>query len=197
MKKKTSLSKKVGKIATKKTIENTLKKANATSNFVIENKNAFLLAGVVILGIVAVRQVRKGIASVGHVFEADSVDFITPEIHPTTKNLTIDSDKAVNLAKALLDAFNYTTFFGYPGTEESKVKAVFEELKTGDDFKLVFNAFGMRKRFSGGTPTHYLDKKIADAYDLIYWLKAEIDSYWDQELYTMIKERVSSAGLIF
>lgn len=197
MKKKTSLSKKVGEIATKKNVKKTIKKANDASNFIIENKNTFFIVGGLILGFFVVRQVKKGISSVGEVFKSDEVDFIKPEINPSIKNLTITSNQAVILAKSLLDAFNHTTFIGSRATDEVKVKETFEQIKTGDDFKLVYNAFGERKRFGGGTPTFYLDKKVADAYDLIYWLKEELDSYWDKEVYDLVKERVTSAGLIF
>lgn len=191
MKKKTSLSKKVGGIATKENVKKSIVKANEAGNFIVENKNAFIIGGGLVLGFLAVRQVRKSFSSIGDALKADDVDFIKPKINPSSNNLTITSDEAVNLAKTLLDAFNDG------GTDEEKVEAVFKKLQTGDDFKLVFNAFGLRKRIFGGTPTNYFTKKAAEAYDLIYWLKAEIGTFWNPSLYNIIKKRVESAGLIF
>ena len=191
MKKKTSLSKKVGGIATKENVKKSIVKANEAGNFIVENKNAFIIGGGLVLGFLAVRQVRKSFSSIGDALKADDVDFIKPKINPSSNNLTITSDEAVNLAKTLLDAFNDG------GTDEEKVEAVFKKLQTGDDFKLVFNAFGLRKRIFGGTPTNYFTKKAAEAYDLIYWLKAEIGTFWNPTLYNIIKKRVESAGLIF
>ena len=197
MKKKKSLSNKVGKIATKENVKKTIKKANETSSFIIENKNAFLLGTGVILGILAIREIKKSFQRVGEAFESEAVDFIEPEITPATNNLTISSQESVNLAKSLLDAMNATTFMGLPATDEQKIADVFKKIQTGDDFKLVFNAFAKRKRFAGGTPTSYVAKKTAEAYDLIYWLKAEVDPFCDETLYNTIKHRVESAGLIF
>lgn len=191
MKKEIVSKKKDGKIATKEQLKKTIKKANDAGDFMVENKTAFLIGGGLILGLLVIREVKKGFDAVGDVFEVDDVDFIKPKINPDATNLTITSDGAVNLAKSLLDAFNDD------GTDEEKVKAVFNTIKTGDDFKLIYNSFGLRKRVLGGTPTNYFTKKAAEAYDLIYWLKAEIGSFWNDELYNIIKERVESAGLIF
>ncbi|WP_299835503.1 hypothetical protein [uncultured Tenacibaculum sp.] len=182
---------KVGEIVKKENVKKAVVKANEAGNFIVENKNAFLIVGGLIAGYMIIRKVQKGFNSVGEALASDEVDFIKPVINPSAKNLTINSDKAVNLAKSLLDAFNDG------GTDEEKVKSVFMQLKTGDDFKLVFNSFGLRKRIFGGTPTNYITKKTAEAYDLIYWLKAELDSYWDEEVYNIVKQRVESAGLIF
>ncbi len=191
MKKEILPKKKDGKIATKEHLKKSIKKANDAGNFMAENKNAFLIGGGLILGFLVIREVKKGFDAVGDVFEVDDVDFIKPKINPDASNLTITSDGAVNLAKSLLDAFNDG------GTDEEKVKAVFNTIKTGDDFKLIYNSFGLRKRILGGTPTNYFTKKTAEAYDLIYWLKAEIGSFFNSELYNIVKERVESAGLIF
>lgn len=191
MKKKTSLSKKVGKVATKENVKKSIEKVNEFGGFAAKNKNAFLILGGLTLSYFMIRQVRKSFSSIGDALKSDDVDFIKPKINPSSSNLTITSDEAVNLAKTLLDAFNDG------GTDEEKVEAVFKKLQTGDDFKLVFNAFGLRKRIFGGTPTNYITKKTAEAYDLIYWLKAEIGTFWNPTLYNIIKERVESAGLIF
>ncbi|WP_299673259.1 hypothetical protein [uncultured Tenacibaculum sp.] len=188
---------KIGGIVKKENVKKAVVKANAAGNFIVENKTAFFVVGGIILGYMAIRKIQKGFNSVGEVFASDEVDFIKPVINPSSSNTTITSNDAVNIAKALLDAFNQKTAFHTPATDEKKIKEAFEKIKTGDDFKLVFNAFGLRKRMGGGTPTHYLDKKFADSYDLIYWLKAELDSYWDREVYNIVKQRVESAGLIF
>lgn len=197
MKKKSNTRKKAGKVATKEKVKKTIEKVNDTGNFIVENKTAFLVVGALLLGGIVIYNFRTGIKSVGKVLEADEVDFIDPNIEVLSKNLTINNKQAENLAKALLEAFNHTTFIGTRGTDEEKVKEAFTHIKTGDDFKLVYKAFGKRKRISGGTPIHWLDKKVAEEYDLVYWLKEELDSYWDKEIYNIVKEKVTSAGMIF
>lgn len=187
----------MGKIATKKNIE----KANEVSEFLLNNKSLLIVVGASVLGYVAYSKIKKTAGAVSDAVSNAFADVPTDHINATvtvnTQKTTINNAQGRLLAKSLLDAFNDTTFFGSPATDERKVEYVFDRLKTGDDFKLVYNIFGKRKRLSGGTPTRWLDKKMANEYDLIYWLKAEISETWDKSLFAKIKQRVQSAGMPF
>lgn len=187
----------MGKIATKKNIE----KANEMSEFLLSNKSLLIVVGASVLGFIAYRQIKKTAGAVSDavsdVFADVPTDHISADVNVNNQKTTITKEKAVILAKSLLDAFNDTTFFGSPATDERKVEYVFDQLKTGDDFRLVYNIFGKRKIINGGTPTTWFDKKIANEYDLIYWLKAEISETWDSSLFNKIKDRVQSAGMPF
>lgn len=187
----------MGKIATKKNIE----KANEYSELLLQNKSLLMVVGAGVLGFIAYRQIKKTTGAVSdavsNVFKDVPTDHINTQLKVDSTKLTINNDRAKIFAKSLLDAFNDTTFFGSPATDEAKIQQVFNRLQTGDDFRLVYNHFGRRKRIGGGTPTKWLDKKMADDYDLLYWLKAEISETWDRSLYKQVKQRVQTAGLPF
>ncbi len=184
------------KVKGKDAMQKSLETVKESSDFIVKNKNIFLVAGGVVLVYLVYRNVKKGFNKVGEAFENPPIDTIPAVVKPNKNNLTISQEEANNLAKSLLDAFNHQVLW-YKVTDEEKIEQVFDKLQTGDDFKAVYNAFGKRKRILGGTPTFYVDKKIADYYDLIYWLKEELNSFLDRSLYNKVKERVESANLIF
>ncbi len=192
MKKKNTLS----KIATKENTKNAIEKANGASEFLLENKSLLILLGGGFVGYLIYKGIKRTTDAVAEVFTADEVDHINPEIQVNTSKLTISKEQAVIYAKSLLDAFNHEVFFT-PATDEEKVKAVFDRLQSGDDFRMVYKIFGRRKRSVGKTPTYWIDKKFSDDYDLIYWLKAEISPTWDKALYQQVKARVESSGMPF
>ena len=168
--------------------------------FIEENKKELLYVGAGILGVIVIYKTYKGLNSaqeaVTEFFEVPDTDYIDPAIRPNQSNLTITNEKAVLLAKALLDACNKKVL-GLGDTDELKIKEVFTQLKNGDDYRLVFNVFGKRPRLLLGSPEGWLDKKLAEDRDLNYWLKAELDPYWDREVYNIVKQRVESAGFVF
>lgn len=186
----------ISKIVTKNNTKEAVKKANDVSQFLLENKSLLVVAGGGLLAYFVYKRLKQSADAIGNVFKGEETDTIKVDVNVNNQKLTIEKEEAKILAKSLQDAFN-DTFFGAPATDEAKVKQVFDKLQTGDDFRLVYKAFGRRKRIAGGTPTRWLDKKIADDYDLIYWLKAEISERWDSNLYKQIKERVQSAGMPF
>ncbi|CAL2075249.1 hypothetical protein [Tenacibaculum sp. 190524A02b] len=196
MKKK--IQSKVGKIANKEKAKKAIKN---TGSFIEKNQKPLLYVGAALLvgylGYKVYRGIKKGSEIIGDVLENPEDDFIKPKIKITTSNLTITPQQASIFSKSLQDAFNKKSVIGLPATDEQKISNVFDKLKTGDDFKLVYEAFGYKKYFSGGTPTLYIDKKIASTYDLVYWLDQEIDSFWDKELHAKVKKRLQSAGFDF
>ncbi|MDX8554948.1 hypothetical protein MK851_15135 [Tenacibaculum sp. 1B UA] len=168
MKKKTSVS----KIATRNNAKKAVNKANEASAFLLANKPLLIAAGGSVVAYFLYKRLKQSADAVTEVFQDVANDHIEADLHINTGKLSIDKEQAKILAKSLLDAFNNTAF-GLPATDEAKVQQVFDKLQTGDDFRLVYKIFGRRKRMGGKTPTVWLDKKLADDYDLIYWLKAE------------------------
>ena len=197
MTKTKNVKKKIREIATKENAKTAIEKANSVSEYLLDNKSLLIVLGGGIVGYLVYRRIQKSADAVADIFKSDDPDHIIPDVSINDSKVTISKEQAKLLAKSLLDAFNHETFFGTRATDEEKVKGVFDKLKTGDDFRLVYTAFGRRKRFAGGTPTHWLDKKISDDYDLIYWLKEEVSEFWDSDLYHQVKARIESAGMLF
>ncbi|MBE7646235.1 hypothetical protein [Tenacibaculum finnmarkense] len=178
----------------KTTTKKISKNLKSTSDFVSENKKQLLYVGGSIILLYAGYKAYKGIKNVGSFLEEKKTEKIKITIN--TKNAKISSNQATNLAKALFDAMNHETTLRNI-TDWNKIDKVFDAMKNGDDFKLIYKAFGEKLYFDGGTPTNYFSKKLANSYDLIHWLRDEVDSYWNSDLYKKIDARVKSAGLIF
>lgn len=198
MKKKTSTPKKQGRIVTKKKAAETIK---STGSYIAENKKELLYLGGAILlvyvGYKAYKGISKATETVGDILENPETDFIKVDLSVDNRNLTITEEDAKVMAKSLLDAFNETILFGSPSADTEKIEKVFDTLQTGDDFRLVYKAFGKRKRYGGGTPTYYLSKKLASEYDLTHWLKQEVSSFLYSDLYKKIEARLKSANIPF
>lgn len=198
MKKKKAIKSKIKKVATKKNAEKAIKK---TGNFLSDNQKAIFYIGVFgILGYAGYK-VYKGISNVAtgvtDIVTAPPTDFIDAPVIPNSQNVTISEARATLLSKTLLEAFNHTVW-GFGDTDEEKIEIVFEELKTGDDYKVLFNDFGRRPWVTNGSPEWWLDKQLfSENKDLNHWLKEELSSIYDKELYQKVKSRVESAGMIF
>ena len=198
MKRKSSVSKRVGKVATK---ENAKKAVKETGAFIEKNQKQLLyLGGAIIVGYFGYkiyRGIYKGAEAVGEILENPEVDTIKTELVVDPKNVTITKAQAEVLAKSLLDAFNHTILFGSPSSDKGKINQVFDTIKTGDDLRLVHKAFGFRKRAMGGTPTSYTGKKLSRAYVLTYWLKEEVPGWLNRSLYGKIEARFKTANIPF
>ncbi|SED22018.1 hypothetical protein SAMN04489761_4667 [Tenacibaculum sp. MAR_2009_124] len=190
--KKNSLSKKVGKIATK---ENAKKAIKETGGFIAKNKKevAYVAAGVV--GIFLIYKIYKGLSKASAIFDEKIQDVDVNIIVDSTKT-TISKEQAQQYARTILDACN--AMQPLYGTDEEAIKQVFLKLKTGDDFKKVYKAFG-KKDYNGNNspPSSFI--RFLDNYtprDLIYWLREEL-SPSDGQVYTIVKNRIESAGYSF
>lgn len=182
----------MGKIATKKNIEKVGKSANAMSNFILENNKPFLIIGGVLLGWYLVKQARKGLSD-AFTEKSENVDFRLPI---NTQKATIDTTQAGQFAQQLLDACNEA--YPFYGTDEETIQKIFERLQNGEDFKLVYKAFGMKNYNGYNSPPVGFFRHI-DNYeprDLVYWLKSEL-SPSDGEVYRIVKQRIESAGWRF
>ncbi|MGG8495961.1 hypothetical protein ACQY1Q_06070 [Tenacibaculum sp. TC6] len=195
------ISQKVGKIASKENKEKAKKAVKEAGGFIAKNKKEVAYFAVGLVGFYVVYKLYKGINkasdAVGDILESPEVDTIKTDLQINPKNLTVSAAHAELLAKSLLDAFNKTILFGQPSSDTEKISQVFDEIKTGDDLRLVHKKFGLRKRAMGGTPTTYMAKKLADSYDLTYWLKEEVSSFFDPTLYKKIESRFKMAQIPF
>ena len=112
---------------------------------------------------------------------------------------TITEAQAINFASQLLTAFNK----GAPmyGTDTYLVDKVLSQLKNGDDFLMVYNAFGDKDYNGyGSPPTGWWN--IIDSYEkhnLVYWLLEELDYHADSDRKTWLKaaKLAHSAGFAF
>ena len=192
MKKKKGISKSVGKIVSKETTKKIGSTAHSVSDFILEYKTPLLMAGGIFLGWYIIRSTRKGIESA---FEEKS-EQVTINLPINTQNTTITKTQSQQFAQQLLDASNQMEPLW--GTDEETVKKVFLQLKTAEDFKLVYEAFGYKNYNGWNSPPVGIFRYI-DTYeprDLVYWLKSEIKPS-DGEVYDIVKARVESAGWVF
>lgn len=116
-------------------------------------------------------------------------------------NSTITKQEAINYAQQLLDAMNVgrnSIFFG--GTDEQTISNVFDQIKNSDDFRLIYQAFGLKDyngvsspEFGDGIFQNYTER------NLTYWLKSELGNFWswDKIIYNKVKLVVESAGFTF
>lgn len=183
-------------VVTRKKAEKALKK---TGSFLANNQKPLLYVGGAVLGIFVGYKIYKGISdAINNVVKAPKTDYIEAPLEIDESEVTISENKATLLAKTLLDAFNHQDFLTMPDTDEEKIDAVFDEIKSGDDYKMVFKAFGRRPHTWGGTPTSWVDKQLLSSEeDLNFWLKNELDATYDKTLYEKVKSRAESAGMIF
>ena len=166
--------------------------ANTISNFIIEYKTPLLMIGGAFLGWYLIKTTRKGIANV---FDEKS-EQVTIDLPVDIQNTTISKTQSQQFAQQLLDASNQME--PLYGTDEQTIKKVFLKLKTAEDFKLVYQAFGF-KNYNGWNSPPVGIFRYLDSYqprDLVYWLKSEIKPS-DGEVYKIVKARVESAGWAF
>jgi len=193
MKKRKKTVKKIGKIASgNKTVKKVGDHANTIGTFIIEYRMPLLIASGAVLGWYIIKGARKQIASV---FE-DQSEHVAIDLGIDKQNTTISETQAQQFAQQLLDASNHKE--PLYGTDEKTIKQVFLQLKTPEDFKLVYKAFG-NKNYNGwnSPPTgifRYLDNY--EPRDLVYWLKSEVKPS-DGQVYTIVKARIQSAGWEF
>lgn len=88
------------------------------------------------------------------------------------------------------------------GTNEKTIEVIFSKLSS-PDFVKVYNKYGTQKYSGtfltgGGQPT-WLGLQIGDFsdYDLVEWLRAEIDETTDKNTWASIKKVVEPAGFTF
>ena len=186
MENKNSLS----KIATKKNAQKVGKKANEIGSFIIEHKTPLLLIGGALLGWYILKKTKEGVADIF----ADKSESVPIDL--TINKATISKTQAQQFAQQLLDASNHME--PLYGTDEQTIEKVFLQLKKADDFKLIYQAFGQKNYNGNNSPPTGIFRHI-DNYeprDLVYWLKSEL-SPADGKVYTLVKERIESAGWQF
>jgi len=160
-----------------------------TGTFIGNNKKPLLyIGGATILAVVAVAVVKrvnkqiKGTNPLTGKLIIQNVD---------QNKLTITGQQARNYAESLYEAFNY-----YWGTDKSIIENVFSKINS-EDFKLIYNNFGVRSRdFDGKAPSGLW--KLLGQYEnlnLVEWLNEEL-GFLDGALKNKIRPIVDGAGFI-
>lgn len=150
------------------------------------------IIGIIALIGVAYVVVRKFSKNLTENFELTSDENpLETQVDINPANLTLTQQEANNIAHNLLQAMTDA------GTDEEAIGVAFSRMKSGDDFKLVFEAFGTQKYSGFGLPSSGVPEILVGGkkQDLIFWLKSELSTS-DPE-YAIVKSRVESAGLIF
>ncbi|WP_272149134.1 hypothetical protein [Tenacibaculum aiptasiae] len=168
----------------------------STGNFLVDNQKELLYLGGAILLVFAGYKIYKGASKGLSSLIEDSSESVTIDVPINHINTTISNQEAQKYAQQLLDACNEAAPFY--GTDEELIKEVFQSLKTGEDFKLVYKFFGKKNYNGNGSPPVGIWRHL-DNYsprDLVYWLRAEL-SPRDGDVYILVKERIESAGWKF
>lgn len=169
------------------------KSAKKVGKAVSENpKTALYVVG----GVLVVFAGYKLFQAVNNAFKGNDVDNSVANTGGSTNGATISNQQAINYAQQLLDAMNAKEPFY--GTDEEVIEAVFNQLKNGQDFIKVFNAFGKKDYNGHNSPAEGGIWNWIDSYekrDLIYWLRSEISANSDAALYNLVKTRVESTGV--
>ncbi|TYB78334.1 hypothetical protein [Bizionia myxarmorum] len=111
--------------------------------------------------------------------------------------LSIGTEQARNYAAQLLTAFNHNAFGS--ATDEGTIYQIFKKINP-EDFKLIFNEFGQKNYaviFDGSPPANWFGGNVSEKQDLIWWLKAELNSILDYDVYKQVKSIVTQAGSVF
>lgn len=117
----------------------------------------------------------------------------------STTNATISKETATNYAQQLLDAMNLNrNAILLSGTDEKVISNVFDKIKNSDDFRLIFKAFGTKHYNGLNSPVEGVE--ILQSYqlrNLVYWLRSELNSFWDYSVHKKVKNVVEKAGFVF
>jgi len=180
-------------------VDRAKKSANKVKEKVKENPKTGLYVVGGLVGVTALVFLIKGLnKGVKEVFTAEDNQETIPDTGGISNAATISNQTAINYAQQLLDAMNHLAPFW--GTDEDKIEAVFNNLKNGDDFIKVYNAFGNRNYNGYNSPPDSWVGQAIDVYqerNLVYWLNSELSSVTEPTLYNKVKQRVESAGFSF
>lgn len=159
-----------------------------------ENRKPLLYIGgalaVCIVGYTIVKGVKNGFSgffNAGDKVKGDS-KFETQPVD--TAKATISEPQAKAYANQIYSAMKNA------GTQENVIKAIMNGIN-GEDFKMIYNAFGVRSYYNYGAPSITAYIFGYDDIDMISWFKKEVDSITDPVTYSLIKKRATESGFIF
>lgn len=153
----------------------------------------------IVVGGIALFGIYKAVKRIQDTFDPDLNDTVEGT-GCSMVGATITDQQAINFASQLLDAMNVgrgSLFMS--GTDEKTISQVFDKLKTPADFCKIFAVFGL-KEYDGyeSPPDNFIANiTVYEKRDLVYWLKSEINSFWDGSLYKKVKKVVEQAGFAF
>ena len=154
---------------------------------------AYIVGGVVV-GIVAfsvIKNITQGVDNIFSFKKTKRRDQFSAQ-NVNTSNVTITKDQADIYARQLWSAMQDA------GTDEEAIETIIDNLQTGDDYKMVFNAFELNTYFlfaRGDSLSKWLN--ISEDLDLNQWFKKELSPTSDKKLYDKIKNLSNKAGLSF
>lgn len=128
-------------------------------------------------------------------FAAEPVNNVDLIVEPNYPQTTITASQAKIHAQTLLEAMDVQPY----GTDDDRILAVFKNINA-QDFKMIFNAFGMKNYNGYGSPPESWIWQQIDNFqerNLVYWLKSELSDSKKKEVYTLVKEIVEEAGFTF
>jgi len=161
-----------------------------TGDYISTNKKPLLYIGgaiaVVVVGYAIVKRLKGEVAGK----KPKVGNFITQGVDVTKTSIT--QEMAKNYAESLYGAFNY-----YWGTDKAIIRNVFENINS-EDFKMIFNYYGVRSRDLDGKAPTGLWKLFGQYEDLnlVEWLSKELDVL-DFLLKNKIRPIVNGAGFAF
>lgn len=197
------------KKAKTKVVSKTKEAAKKTGEYVSKNPKttAYIVIGAV--AIYAGYKLFKAVKGAANVLSGDNVVSnieVGNALNVNNSNLTITPNQALIHAKSLLDAMNWEGWVYIPiprytsGTDTDVIDQIFSNI-TSDDFKLIYQKFG-KKHYNGTGSPQILEGVqdfigIAEERDLVYWLRSELNSFFDRSLFNKVKAIVEGAGFTF
>lgn len=196
----------------KSALEKGKKIAKNTGKSISDNpKQAiYIVGGVLAIYLIyrAFKGIKSGADAVSDFFTGDSIQNnidVGNSVIPNPTQTTITNNQAILHASALLEAMNYSgwTLWGYHhGTDEAVIEQIFDNINS-EDFKAIYRAFG-KKHYNGfGSSQDNIGGSIESAIglseerDLVYWLRAELNSFFDKGVFQKVKAIVEGAGFTF
>lgn len=168
-----------------------VKEAAVKTGKVVTNPMFLKVAGIAV-GAYLLYKVFTGVSAKVTPDPVNNVDIVvTPDISKTT----ITTEQAKIYAQTLLEAMDIQPY----GTDPDIILAVFQKINA-DDFKLIFNAFGMKNYNGTGSPPESWIFQQLDNYqerNLVFWLRSELNSWLDATTYNLVKKIVEEADFIF
>ncbi|UOB18587.1 hypothetical protein [Abyssalbus ytuae] len=187
-----------------KAAEATKEVAKKTGEYASKNPKTTLYIVGGTITIIALYGLFKGLKKTGDTLSGENIDEnIEIDAPVNNSKTTISKQQAKQYASQLLIAFNWTVpVFNYQGTDTNVIKEIFKKINP-EDFKLIYNEFGLKHYNGFGSPPENIAGGIQDLTgiakkrDLVYWLKSELNSILDATTYKLVKNIVEQAGFVF
>ncbi len=151
-----------------------------------------LMVGGVVTVVLVGRKMFSGITDTA----SEAKEFLTKQeqnisdavIEKEILKATLSIQDAKRMAQGLYDSMADW------GTDEERIKTIFERIQNKADYLMIHREFGLRP-YGGLYGDNWLARKTSSDRHLAYWLKSEISE--DDECYKLVKKWVTAAGFGF